>query len=557
MNRKLVSVALIALVALLAGVAGTGAQDSPPKEAEGVQALASSAFTFQGHLDKGGAVTDTCDFQFKLYNASGGGSQVGATLNRNGVAVSDGKFTVKLDFGAGPFKGDARYLQIAVKCSGDAALVDLTGRVALTATPYAIGLVPGAAIEAGMGNTTVLYGGNSSSTGTGPGVMGVTKSTSYSAAGVLGRVKVTSPGGYSAGVRGINDGTGGLGIGVFGSQDGNGWGVYGTTPAGIGVYGLHEDATGTGPGVLGATNSASSEARGVVGRVNPSTAGGFSAGVRGINNSTSGNGIGVYGSQAGKGWGVYGVTPGGIGVYGLHESNAGTAPGVQGTTNSVASNASGVLGQVYSPAPGGYSAGVRGTNYGTAGYGIGVYGEQKGSGWGIYGKTTSGYAGYFSGNIYVTGSCTGCALAYIGLNAGDAPLETGDLVAVSGVSSPLQGAAMPVLNVRRADARSSSAVLGVVGSKAQSVGLQSDGEQEVDNVVPAEGPAAPGDYLFIVVQGLAQVKADAMGGAIRAGDALTAAGPVAGPTGPELQVGRAMENLEGASGLIWVMVDLQ
>ncbi|WP_435353216.1 beta strand repeat-containing protein [Emticicia sp. SJ17W-69] len=51
--------------------------------------------------------------------------------------------------------------------------------------------------------------------------------------------------------------------------------------------------------------------------------GGFSAGVRGQNNGTSGLGIGVYGSQAGSGWGVYGITPSGIGVYGNSTSGFG------------------------------------------------------------------------------------------------------------------------------------------------------------------------------------------------------------------------------------------
>jgi len=57
------------------------------------------------------------------------------------------------------------------------------------------------------------------------------------------------------------------------------------------------------------------------GIISSTTPGGFSAGLRGINNGTGGLGIGVYGSQNGSGWGVYGVTPNGIGVYGNSSSN--------------------------------------------------------------------------------------------------------------------------------------------------------------------------------------------------------------------------------------------
>ncbi len=57
------------------------------------------------------------------------------------------------------------------------------------------------------------------------------------------------------------------------------------------------------------------------GIISSTTPGGFSAGLRGINNGTGGLGIGVYGSQNGSGWGIYGVTPNGIGVYGNSSSN--------------------------------------------------------------------------------------------------------------------------------------------------------------------------------------------------------------------------------------------
>jgi hypothetical protein len=155
------------------------------------------------------------------------------------------------------------------------------------------------------------------------GVVGQNTSSADNAAGTVGKIFSTSPGSGSAGVRGINAGTGLLGVGVWGSQAGSGYGVYGSTPSGTGVVGLHENASGTSPGVQGETNSTAGNAIGVLGRVNPTTAGPGSAGVRGINTGTGAVGVGVWGSQNGSGYGVYGTSPAGYGVVG--QSNTGFA----------------------------------------------------------------------------------------------------------------------------------------------------------------------------------------------------------------------------------------
>ncbi|MBL7729130.1 MAG: hypothetical protein JNM68_15645, partial [Dinghuibacter sp.] len=88
-------------------------------------------------------------------------------------------------------------------------------------------------------------------------------------------------------------------------------------------------ATATSSAFEGTTNSQAGNAAAIVGTVSSTTPGGFSAGVRGINNGTGGLGIGVWGSQAGSGWGVYGTANGGIGVNG----SANSGIGVSGTSN--------------------------------------------------------------------------------------------------------------------------------------------------------------------------------------------------------------------------------
>lgn len=104
------------------------------------------------------------------------------------------------------------------------------------------------------------------------------------------------------------------------------------------VTALNTATTGSASGITGEAAStshgvgATGGTSGVVGRVTSTTPGGYSAGVRGINNGTGGTGIGVIGYQAGSGWGVYGETPSGFGVYGLTTNNSAASVGVRGET---------------------------------------------------------------------------------------------------------------------------------------------------------------------------------------------------------------------------------
>ncbi len=394
----------------------------------------------------------------------------------------------------------------------------------------------------GTGNG--VLGAHTATTGTAAGVRGETNSTDGNAMGVQGVVTPVGPGGFSAGVRGVNNGTGGLGIGVYGSQAGSGWGVYGTTPSGIGVHGnstngfgmyglssngigvyglstnaqagvfeivnnanasnalsastngtgwaanftntnavpralrtvgaiqhtgigeaagrvLTTDASGnatwqvpgaaadltlpfdktqaevgflfrltnsgttsTSSAIEGVTNSDASSVYAIRGLVTPTSSGGFSSAVRGVNNGTGGLGIGIWGSQAGSGWGVYGVTPDGLGVYGNASAggtgvyaNSNTGTGLQATSNNgigasfnifnnannnnVVNASSLGNGTVISVTTSGSGAGVRSsTGSGFALHGItsaqssaGVVGDNNGAGEAVVGRTNSDIAG--------------------------------------------------------------------------------------------------------------------------------------------------------------------
>jgi hypothetical protein len=138
MSRR--SFSFILTLLLLLGL--TGAPASAQGEGPVTETAAlGTAFTYQGQLldSSGSPVTDGCDMQFRLYDAPTGGTQAGSTLTRTSVAVSQGLFTVSLDFGASAFTGSARWLQISARCpGGTGSYVALTPRQELTPAPYSL-----------------------------------------------------------------------------------------------------------------------------------------------------------------------------------------------------------------------------------------------------------------------------------------------------------------------------------------------------------------------------------------------------------------------------------
>ncbi|MCA1814999.1 MAG: tail fiber domain-containing protein [Acidobacteria bacterium] len=98
-----------------------------------------TSFTYQGKLTDGGAAASgNYDFQFALWDSLSGGTQVGATQTINNVTVSNGVFTVTLDFGAASFPGADRFLEISARPAGSGSFTLLSPRQQVTSTPYAV-----------------------------------------------------------------------------------------------------------------------------------------------------------------------------------------------------------------------------------------------------------------------------------------------------------------------------------------------------------------------------------------------------------------------------------
>jgi hypothetical protein len=391
-------------------------------------ATVGTAFTYQGNLTDGGSPANgQYDFQFKLFDAASGGGQVGSTLVKDNVEVTNGFFSVELDFG-NQFTGQARFLEIGVRPGASTGSFTLfTGRQELTPTPYALGLRPGAVIQGsgtvlsgistgGGGNPAGVYGESSSSGGWGvvgkatstsganSGVRGETASNNSNATGVFGLA--ASANATGAGVKGQNNGTGGYG--VWGQGGANAVGVLGQSGSNIGLQGVTSATSvntpgvkGTGPaaGVIGeATNVGYGvQGKGSIGVVGTAdTTGGY--GVYGQSDGSSGKGVfGAAGHNGSTVYGVYGETSSSFGisggVYGKATSNTGGVVGVLGESN--ANNGIGVYGAV---GAGGANTGVMGGTLSPSGTG-GFFSANAdtGTNFGVYGRSesNSGYGGFF------------------------------------------------------------------------------------------------------------------------------------------------------------------
>jgi formylglycine-generating enzyme required for sulfatase activity len=99
-----------------------------------------TAFTYQGRLNDGtNPANGSYDLRFTLFPSSGLGSSIAGPLTNSATSLSNGLFTVLLDFGGSPFTGQNLWLEIAVRTNGSGSFATLSPRQRLTPAPYSIG----------------------------------------------------------------------------------------------------------------------------------------------------------------------------------------------------------------------------------------------------------------------------------------------------------------------------------------------------------------------------------------------------------------------------------
>jgi len=375
-----------------------------------------TGFTYQGRLiDNGNPANGSYDIQFMLFDDAVAGVQIGATVTRNDVVVSQGFFSVELDFGVGLFAGGARWLRIAVRPgSSTGAYTVLSPRQKLSPAPTAMSLPNVFTNEStnfvGIGRDFRISGNE---------VFGIRYTGSPNQYGGM-YVETSSAGGWPF-----------YGYATNGSF--RAWTYYNGTTGDWSLYnaGIRLKVPSTGGLRIGPSLNYS--------LVISNTTG--SDGIRILD--TGDDGIQIGSNPDIPNYGVYIPSPG-VSTYGLW------------------SNTSNALGE-----------------------------------WALY-TVDKIRAGNFSASAY----------SLVVQVDGDDALSPGDLAAVTGVAGPIPGSVVPMPLVRLADATTYNGVIGVVESRMVwevAPGKEAEGEMSMHS---ADGPAQPGEYVSLIVYGIAQVKID-------------------------------------------------
>ena len=423
----LVFISLASVLFVLALSASNPGMGNSPGDS--VLAPAGTGFTYQGRLvDNGSPANDSYDIQFLLFDAAVAGTQIGATVTHNDLAISQGFFTVELDFGTGAFGGGGRWLEIAVRPgSSPGAYTTLSPRQKLSPTPSALSLPN-------------VY------TNEGQNFVGIGRNFRISGNEVFGIRYIGSPNQY-----------GGM---YMETSDANGWPFYGYATNGSFRAWTYYNGT-NGEWSL------------------------YNAGIRLKVPSTGGLRIGPSLNYSL----VISNTTGSDGIRILDTGD----DGIQIGNNPDIPNYG-----VYIPSPG-----------------VSTYGL-----WPNTSNALGEWALYTVDNIQA-GNVLASAYSLVVQVTGEDALSPGDLVAVAGVTEPLPGSTVPMPLVRLADEVTYSGVIGIVKSRMvweTAPGKEAEGEMSMHS---ADGPAQPGEYVSLVVFGIAQVKVDPTI-QISPGDRLTA-----------------------------------
>ncbi|MEZ4859870.1 MAG: hypothetical protein R3C14_01110 [Caldilineaceae bacterium] len=433
---------LIAGLIWLAGVRRAHSQQAAVESRTAAELTGlTTTITYQGRLQSGTTPANgTYDFEFTLYDVESDGKAVAAPVAANGVTVTDGVFSVPLDFGNAAFPGEPRWLEIKVRPSGSGNFGLLTPRQFIAPVPYAI-YATAAGTAASASRATTANSATTADT--------ATKAMSAESADAVAWNKITGmPADFADGVDNTTELIPGTGLTLvdgkltvdFGGS-GNAATVAHSDHLHVGqtwtttASGLQVTSSGATEfnhyGVAGYTSSPF--AGGIYGQndaaniVNTSTAKGFAPALFGVSNTASGRGVeGQADATSGSGYGVAGFSgsAAGSGVYG--ENMTTTGKGVEG----FAGHQSGLNVGVYGLTRSTVGSGVEGHATAASGLNAGVAG---------FTASSDGYAIYGENNATdITNGC--CAIGVFGIsNATDGTAVQGEARATSGASYGVLG----------------------------------------------------------------------------------------------------------------------
>jgi hypothetical protein len=143
-----------------------------------------TAFTHKGEYKPGGtAVTGIYDFQIVLFNVSTAGTPIISPVIHENVQVTQGNFTVEINYGAPPFATATQYwLETRVRPGTSTGAFAVVGRQKLNAVPYALNvrtlpprIVTGASIAPNAVGPVAILDNSITATDIGTNAVGLTE----------------------------------------------------------------------------------------------------------------------------------------------------------------------------------------------------------------------------------------------------------------------------------------------------------------------------------------------------------------------------------------------
>jgi hypothetical protein len=502
-------------------------------------ASSTAVYGGNGGLGKGGF--------FEVYNASN--SSVALTANTQGTGIALVASNVNS-------ANSASTLHVVTNGTGKAANFSVsntaqTGSAVYTESNSIVGVGMYGKLTNSAASGSAVYGENAATSAFGAGVIGVHASQGYGVQGSAGNggvgVAGINPNGTSStalaarsfgtgkaaemyinnasnsntAVEITSAGTGSAAEVTISNSSSSASALDATTNgSGNAISATRTSTAGTASVISAASSSTASSHYVIYGEVTPTSPGGSSTAVRGVNKGTSGFGIGVWGSQDGDGWGVYGtVADDGIGVYGI-ASDAGT-----GGRFDAADGGNALIADL-----GGSSASTTTANN------IAIF-RDAGTRRARIDRTGKGF---FNGGTQASGADVAEAFAVVGNIAN---YEPGDvLVIASGYSR----------TVEKCSKAYATSVLGVHATKPGMLLTERDIDSDMSDLVP------------MGVVGVLPTKVTSQGGAIKAGDLLVTSSKMGyamkgDPRKMKLGmvIGKALEDFDGKEGIINVFVNVK